>query len=288
MEAPNSIDPEVETCFGCFITKDVLRKEWLKDPFVVQRMTRTTANCTRSVLPLVEMWRRRYCWLHGVTRTLSTTLSNLHSLLPQQSTAASNMVAICQQYQDTWQPTGKPSSLVAKNAKKLIRSGSMVELSKLFSNTDNQLLKWPLAPLEKQVTEAQMALLALDAVRVFHDFAYTKWPSTQAYEAIWEARNALLSVYAANKWELTPTIHFMTNEAIELAKMDGTAYFSLQESIEHQNKVDKRDIKKTKPSPQHRRLERVHGNRCSINNNFVIQSSPSINSSNPVVRYTLT
>jgi len=56
-------------------------------------------------------------------------------------------------------------------------------------------------------------------------------------------------VYAANKWELTPTIHFMTNEAIELAKMDGTTYFSLQESIEHQNKVDKRDIKKTKPSP---------------------------------------
>jgi hypothetical protein len=250
LEAPNAADPEAEPCFGCFITKDVLKVEWLKDPFAVHRMTRTTQDCPRSVLPSVEMWRRRYCWLHGVTRMLSATLSNLYHLLPQRSADTRAMVAICQQYQETWQPDGKPAALVAKNAKKMIRTGIAAEVSKLYSNTDKRTLTWPVAPKEWQVTEQQAALAVLDAIRVFHDFAYTKWPSAQAYEALWEARNGLLSVYAANKWQLTPTIHFMTNEAIDLAKMDGTAYFSLQESIEHQNKVDKRDVKKTKPSPE--------------------------------------
>jgi hypothetical protein len=91
LETPNAVDSEAETCFGCFITKDVLRHEWLEDLFAVHRMTRTTADCPRSVLPSVEMWRRRYCWLHGVTRALSTTLSNLHSLLDKQRTAASSL-----------------------------------------------------------------------------------------------------------------------------------------------------------------------------------------------------
>lgn len=244
----------------------------------------------------MEMWRRRYCWLHGVTRILSTTLSNLHSLLDKKKLIGKEFKKICQEYQDSWEASGKSSALIAKIAKKMLRGCFVQDISNLFEKDAQIKLKWSNNPLEWTVTEQQAVLLVLDSIRIFHDFAYIKWPSDQAFEVLWQARNGLLAVYAVNEWELTPTIHFMLNEAIHFAKMDKTAYFSIQESIEHQNQVDKKDSKKTSHSStpltnlsswqqmlNHQQLRRSISSKFtsieqSLTNNYLLLSKTDIRS----------
>lgn len=67
----------------------------------------------------------------------------------------------------------------------------------------------------------------------------------QNYNMLLQARYTLLSVFASNMWNLTPTTHYMTIHAFEFLKIDQTAYFTLREGIEHRNKVDKKDFKNT-------------------------------------------
>ena len=58
---------------------------------------------------------------------------------------------------------------------------------------------------KRRLTPREMAELVLCSLRVYHDFAYTKWPSAQAFFTLWHARQALLAFYAGKRLPLTPT-----------------------------------------------------------------------------------
>lgn len=91
----------------------------------------------------------------------------------------------------------------------------------------------------------QMVEMVLDSIRVYKEFAYTKWPTEEHYAVLDQARHALLSTYASQKWKLTPTTYFMNSHAIEFAVEDGTGYFTLQEGVEIEHCGDKLDLDHT-------------------------------------------
>jgi len=71
-----------------------------------------------------------------------------------------------------------------------------------------------------------------DSIRTYQEFSYVEWPSEADFATLEDARVGLLAVYAAIRWRLKPTIHFMTNEAIDFAREDGTLYHTLNEGPE--------------------------------------------------------
>jgi hypothetical protein len=42
----------------------------------------------------------------------------------------------------------------------------------------------------------------------------------------------VLAVFAGMKWRMKPTVHYMTNEGLDFAIEDGTAYHTLNEGAE--------------------------------------------------------
>ena len=87
--------------------------------------------------------------------------------------------------------------------------------------------------------------MLLDSVRVYKDFAYTPYPLPADYNSLYVARDCILSVHALFKWRLAPTTHYMTNHAITEAKLDESAYITLQEGVEHKNQEDKHEARVT-------------------------------------------
>eukprot|EP01112_Ceratiomyxa_fruticulosa_P001819 TRINITY_DN1198_c0_g2_i13.p1 TRINITY_DN1198_c0_g2~~TRINITY_DN1198_c0_g2_i13.p1 ORF type:complete len:157 (-),score=32.88 TRINITY_DN1198_c0_g2_i13:260-730(-) len=97
----------------------------------------------------------------------------------------------------------------------------------------------PLPHTHITLTQYQVVFLLFDCLRFYRDFAYTPYPLKEDFDNLQHVRNTLLSIYNYFEWPLTPTTHFMTNEAIFFAIIDGTAYNTVQEGVEHKNFDDK-------------------------------------------------
>ncbi len=242
VEAPNSRGPSAETCWCCNIPKATLKKSWWQEPFRYQPVTKTIIDFPFAALPSVVLHRRRYCWMHGVTRMLSTLTLEFYNILKKQNGDCAQFQLVMEQINPNWAPTPKKSSLQAKEMKQFIRGNTFRLLVPLFKPVPQfSPVLWPEGALSIELTCACQLKAVFTALRIYHDFAYTKWPPAASYIILWQARTTLLGFLAAQKIALTPVLHFMTNEALEFAARDRTAYNTLQESTEHQNLIDKRD-----------------------------------------------
>ncbi len=247
---PNSAAPTAQPCWCCAITKQVLKLEWWENPFT-EHHVRNDIDCfPRASLPSVPLHKRRYCWMHGVTRMLSHLIYLLYFMLPTTGTKQKQFLQVVQKISPKWLPHPKKSALQAKQMKHFIRTDHAHHIVAIFDDlAPFPGIKWPLPERELNLSPRAQCDAVFDAARVYHDFASTEWHSQQAFTSLWQARTLLLGFLAANRKPLTPTFHYMTNEAVYFAAHDGTAYFTLQEAIEHQNHLDKLDVQHTTAAP---------------------------------------
>ncbi len=83
--------------------------------------------------------------------------------------------------------------------------------------------------------------LLLDSCHNFFKFAYTQLPSSIDFDIICVFRNCVLTCHHQGNWPQAPTTHYATTHAIEDAKIDGTAYITLQEGAGAANHDDKEE-----------------------------------------------
>ena len=218
-DVSNSRDADALTCYSCWIQKSELKETWLEAPFQYYKPCRTMADFPNSALPGVPLYKRRYCWMHGVTRLTSTTLGHLYGTIPARDALKNEFRAIMDSVHPDWT---EDANLQCKEMKQLLRGGQPVLLSSLFDTRAVEAYPWPTEQRSVDFTPREMAELVLCSLRVYHDFAYTKWPSAQAFLTLWHARQALLAFYAGKRLPLTPTSHFMFNKGLRLAtRADG-------------------------------------------------------------------
>lgn len=101
-DVPNSRDADALTCWGCWVTKAQLKASWWQEPFKYTKPCRTIDDFADTALPTVPLYKRRYCWMHGVTRLLSTTLSHLYECLPRQGGSRSEFKEIVSSVHPDW------------------------------------------------------------------------------------------------------------------------------------------------------------------------------------------
>ena len=244
-ERPSSKSPEAHTRWACDITRRYLIAEWFADPFRTHRFTRTIADFPNSALRSIPLHNRRYCWMHGITNMLNNLVKDLYkNVLRARSSKKADFRELMEQVFPNCLPK---SNLMPCHAKAFIRDRHYLGFAQLFLGLEDTQISWPgRQPVLMKTSDA--VSMVFDAIRAYHDFGYTQWPSQQAFAAIQEARTAVLAFYAALNLRLKPTTHYMTSHAIDLAIADGTAYWTLQEAIEHQNGVNKYDSKLTMKS----------------------------------------
>jgi hypothetical protein len=125
--------------------------------------------------------------------------------------------------------------------KEFFAHGITAKLILLFQDTQLHHLAWPESPHTFIHSTPAVIEMLLDSVCVYWQFAYTPKPIIEDFHSLHVARDCILTVHALYKWHLAPTIHYMTNHAIIDAEIDGTAYTTLQEGVEHYNKEDKQE-----------------------------------------------
>ena len=130
-------------------------------------------------------------------------------------------------------------TLEPKTAKAVWHQGGLVLLSVLFIDIRPIALPWPNEGDVQEMEGMEAVALFLDAIRVFFAFAYTPRPSESAFRTQEKAAIAYRAFFAAWKQSLPPTAHFMCTHAVMFSKLDGTAYHTLQEGVEHANKIDR-------------------------------------------------
>jgi hypothetical protein len=249
VDAPNAKSPDAETCWCCSITKGVLKTSWWQEPWKYHCMTNSINDFPNAVLWAVPLDKRRYCWMHGVTRMISTALLEFHSLLSTLGGQKNAWKAMIRTVVPEWEPNPKKGALQAKQMKSFIRNFNKKLLSTILESIPNasqvKPILWPDEPNSLVLPLFQQFEMVIDAIRVYHDFAYRKHPQRQDFITLWHARTVILGFWAANQLFLPPVMHFMTNEGIAFAVQDNTAYTTLQEAIEHQNSIDKADMEFT-------------------------------------------
>jgi len=93
------------------------------------------------------------------------------------------------------------------------------------------------------VKAERLAARLLDACRTYYRFAYTEAPAAGDYASLEAARDAMLAVMHALNRPLTATTHYMTNHFVEFARLDGSAYHTLQEGAESHHQDDRRSAR---------------------------------------------
>jgi hypothetical protein len=181
--------------------------------------------------------------MHGVTNVLTNTLKNVIKQCltnPQLKSTFNEIMDNCldRRIHTSFKPN---SSLIPREMKAFFTNKLHTSLPHMFNiPTLNNSIPYPQPSSPSQsLSFVQAFTFALDAIRYFHDFAYKQFPTPQEIQHLQHARTRLLSFYAGQKWRLTPTTHFMTNEAISFAEADHTTYITLQEGVEHANFDDK-------------------------------------------------
>ncbi len=181
--------------------------------------------------------------MHEISNILSTTLTYLHNLLPSHSNLQHTFHDLIKTISPKWYPT-KP--LIPQEMKQFFHLNLITLLVNIFTFLDTTLiLPWPSTPHTFLLTISQAVHMILTSIQTYYHFAYTVSPSTHDFACLLIARDCFLSFLAYWKKRQTPTIHFLTNHAIEDAIKDNTAYLTLQEAVEylnHTNKVEYRGV----------------------------------------------
>jgi hypothetical protein len=261
IELPNASQSDSQTCWCCYVAFEERTNTWRRDPFEFHFVNRhdNSTFCRRTVANCVPATKRRYCWGHGCARLLTNTLSRLYTLLPakQQQERFAQLLAIALE-----RPWSTDTSLDMKRTKRFFEDRSLIgKLSDTFVDVDLAVPLWPSTVSDSatastapratsahrtvQLTSVAAVRLVLSCVKVYQEFAYTRWPSSEAFRQLWKARTAYLGFFAANDFTLTPSTHYMLNHAIEWAIIDRTAYYTVNEGIEVANKVDKQEARRT-------------------------------------------
>jgi hypothetical protein len=231
LDRPNARDADAVACWACGATKEDLDRKWLEEPFAQPNIELCESFFPLSALPSAPLYKYRYCWMHGVSNLLNNALLLLLDLAPVKGTFIAAVRVSAKQWDNK-------HALRPKDAKALIRSRAYLPIPAQFQAVRLPPLPWPDPPLELQLTTVQIVDTYFDAVRCFHDFAYTRKPSPAAFRSVKQAAVVYLAVFAATERALPPTSHFMCTHAIHFAELDGTAYHTLQEGTEHKNKLD--------------------------------------------------
>lgn len=221
-------------CIACRACKGELRHDWFADPFKLVAFDRAADDFPASVLPSVPPSRRRYCWLHGTARLLSNALAALFDLLPLEERGA--FAATVRTMRRAWQPDTPAAAFTLKQTKRFLRSDVYNSIARLFINVSLR-LAWPTDALPPLDSVGIVRVLLL-SIRAFLQFSSVPHPTAHDFATLWKARTVVLGFHAAQQLAQAPTTHYMCNHAVTLAATDGTAYYTQQEAIEHENEED--------------------------------------------------
>ncbi len=172
---------------------------------------------------------------------LSNCLIGLYKLLPSHSPLCSKFSSIIYRVNSSWTPT---KSLFPKQMKLFYGLNLYHEIASLFKSIPTtSLFIWPTTPHTFPLSLFEAVTMLLDSCHNFFKFAYTQLPSSVNFDIICVSRNCVLTCHHQWNWLQAPTTHYATTHAIEDAKIDGTAYITLQEGVEAANHDDKEEFR---------------------------------------------
>jgi hypothetical protein len=230
-------------CWACGATRHEITVAWMRNPFVLHEMVLEIDDWPNAALFELPLEQRRYDWMHGVANLLNNITHDLCEVVPRMKPGKKKeFQKVMSQCHPDW---SSDSSLRPADVKKFLSLQLSNNIASLFDDEEVLEFKWPEQPRTLHLTTKQMVEMLLDAIRAYQQFAYTLHPTDEHFHIVWQARTVVLSVYWRYALPLKPTMHFMLNEALFLAWLDGTAYITLQEGAEHKNADDKEDKRNT-------------------------------------------
>ena len=219
---PSTSRLEDIVCWACGRTRYDITRGWHTNPFEFHHVSLDISDWPHAALYALPLSSRRYDWMHGITNLLNNITHDLYELLPVTAIGAKSRFKACMSAcHADW---SLESSLRPVNVKSFIRLSLCDDIALLFDPKNELELHWPVAPLLFHLSPRNAELMLLSSVCVYQQFAYTPFPIPFDFNSLWAARHAILSYYAFNRLPLKPSMHFMLNEAIEFATIDGTAY----------------------------------------------------------------
>jgi hypothetical protein len=240
---PNTSNIFDVVCWACAATRHDITIAWLKTPFALHELILEINDWPDATLHELPLEQRRYDWMHGVTNLLNNITHDLIAEVPRMKPGKKKeFQKVMRRCHTDWT---LESSLRPTDMKTFFSRHLDIDIASLYDDEVLLDIKWPEEVEEFQLTTKKIVEMLLDAVRAYKDFAYTLHPTNEDFHVLWQARTVILSVYWVYGFPLKPTMHFMLNEALCLAWLDGTAYITLQEGAEHKNADDKEDKRNT-------------------------------------------
>lgn len=235
MAVPWTPNPAAVVCPWCLCNKGWLRSGWRREPFAFCALV----DVPTALLTNVTTADCRYCPMHGCTRLLCGTLQSLRALAPHGRRGAFDECVATARLGWT-----RDTSLRCCEMKRIVTNSQLLrDLAALFPEDE---LRMQRAGGGGRVLTLRNAVhMLLDAIRAYHDFVYTRKPLPADFAALEAARISYLAFYCAQEWAIAPAPHYMLDHLPVFAKLDGTAYFALQEAAEHKHCEDREDIKHT-------------------------------------------
>lgn len=231
--APNTQSLYDMVCFKCGAAKQLLRTDYLEDPFKWHDEILTLADFPNSAITSLPLSARRYCFMHGISNLLSNMIKNMYHLLPLRSQAHNNFEGMMQTVSKHWQPT---KALICKQMNDFFAQQLHIKLPLLFITAQHTyILTWPRTPTRFHLQTSQVVEMLLDSIHIYKQFAYTPTPNKHNFATLRVARDCIVSCHVLFAWRIMPTTHHLTNHAITDAEYDGTAYITLQEGVENNN-----------------------------------------------------
>lgn len=240
---PNTSNLFDQVCWRCGVNKQLLRTDWLDDPFHWHDDLLSTSDFPNAVFDEIPLSMRRYCWMHGISNLISNCIIGLHNLLLSHASLSQQFISLISITCPNWTPK---KALVPKQMKHFFDSALYKKLSPLYLTTQViHTLLWPTTPHTFPLTSSQAVAMLLDSCNIFYRFAYTKAPTPHDFAVLHAARACILSCHHTWRWRIAPTTHFLTNHAILDAENDKSAYDTVQEGVEHANHDDKEESRIT-------------------------------------------
>lgn len=235
---PNTPNLFAPVCWKCGVNKQWLRHDYVHDPFHWHDPIYTISDFPDAVLSNLPLSSRRYCLMHGVANLLSNILTNLYNLLPPGSFQAKALYKVVHTISSHWKPSSNP--LIPKEMKRFFASDCISRIVSIFKPLDTKrIFRWNSSPYQFTLTTSQAVCMLLESTQTFYHFAYKEVPTFTDFQNLLVARDCILSCHASWGWWMAPTTHYLTTHTITEAEADKTAYITLQEGVEHENRVDK-------------------------------------------------
>jgi hypothetical protein len=221
-------------CGFCGELMGTFRGDWWSDPFKRYSTTQQINNYPKALFPNLPLTNCRYCAMHGVNACLSNAINELISLIPSNSPLRTTYRQLITSISPKWYPKRNFECVETKAFFHRKMQDQLIDLFREIRGIYD--LPWPNRSQRVKLPLWKVVALLLDSLRVYKDFAYTEWPTAADFEALESARVGLLAVWAGMKWRMKPTIHYMTNEGVAFAHLDGTMYHTLNEAPENEHK----------------------------------------------------